>query len=219
MQREARLERVQVGEYAELFAAIQKVPGGNKRILRQAKLEGRERLAVSKLSGGEAARLFIAAALVHDPELVFMDEPTAALDPESKQEVGDLLLELSRDRTLLVTTHDLREADRLCQELVFLVGGKVQASGSRDQLVQSVPARKRRGLGVEDAFFHYCSLTLRGGVAIEARTAEPHAATETAERRTAERRTAQRRTVERSAVEPRTADGSAEKSATEDVGE
>lgn len=166
MQREARLERIRVAEYAELFAAIQGVEQGAQRILDRAELSERRDQRLVRLSGGEAARLFIATALVHDPELVFLDEPTAALDPESKHRVGDWLLELAGERTILLATHDLREADRLCEQLIFLVGGEVKAHGSRRELVQNVPARKRRGLEVEDAFFHYCEVTIRAGLAI-----------------------------------------------------
>ncbi|MEZ4370215.1 MAG: ABC transporter ATP-binding protein [Polyangiaceae bacterium] len=166
MQQEARLERIRVGEYAELFAAIQGVKQGAERILERAQLTTRKDQRLVRLSGGEAARLFIATALVHEPELVFLDEPTAALDPESKHRVGDWLLELAAERTILLATHDLREADRLCQQLIFLVGGEIKAWGSRRDLVQNVPARKRRGLEVEDAFFHYCDVTIRAGLAI-----------------------------------------------------
>jgi ABC-2 type transport system ATP-binding protein len=119
---------------------------------------------MARLSGGEAARLFIATALVHDPELVFLDEPTAHLDPKSKKDVGALLKEVARERTVILTTHDLREADELCDHLLFLVGGRVRASGARDELVSAVPQEARHGLGVEDAFFHFCSVRLaRGG--------------------------------------------------------
>ncbi len=166
MQREARLERIRVAEYAELFAAIHGVRRGAQSILERAELTQRGDQRLVRLSGGEAARLFIATALVHEPELVFLDEPTAALDPESKHNVGDWLLELATERTILMATHDLREADRLSQFLIFLVGGEVRAWGNRRELVQNVPARKRRGLGVEDAFFHYCEITIRAGLAI-----------------------------------------------------
>ena len=94
MQKEAQLERVTAREYAELFSAIYGVRGGADRILSRARLEPRAKTAVTRLSGGEAARLFIATAVVHDPDLVFLDEPTAHLNPKNKRAVGELLKEL-----------------------------------------------------------------------------------------------------------------------------
>ncbi len=163
LQSEARLERCTAAEYAELFAAIQGVAGGGPGIVARARLEARARVPVGRLSGGEAARLFIAAAVVHEPPLLFLDEPSAALDPESKRELGELMTELARTRTVVLTTHDLREADAVCTHLLFLVGGRVRAFGARDELVAAVPPGRRRGLPVEDAFFHHCAGRLVDG--------------------------------------------------------
>ena len=165
MQREARLERCTAREYAELFAAIHGVRDGAERIIERARLAARARVPLSRLSGGEAARLFVATAVVHDPELLFLDEPTAPLDPESKRDVGELLRELARTRTVVLTTHDLREADALCTHLLFLVGGRVRAWGRREELVAAVPEGARRGLPVEDAFFHHCAIRIVNGEA------------------------------------------------------
>ncbi len=167
MQREPRLERATVREYAELFAAIYRVPNGGARIVEAARLGQHAGNAVAELSGGEAARLFLATATVHEPELLFLAEPTAPLDPASKREIGEMLREMAANRTVVMTTHDLREADALSDSLLFLVGGRVRASGSREELVAAVPAGERRGLGVEDAFFHFCALTIEGGEAKE----------------------------------------------------
>ncbi len=169
LQKEVQLERCTTGEYAELFAAIQGVERGAERILARAALQDRRAVAMSRLSGGEAARLFIAAALVHDPELLFLDEPTAPLDPRSKREIGDLLRGVAEERAVVLTTHDLREAEALCDRLVFLVGGRVRAEGTREELVAAVPPDARRSFGVEDAFFHFCSVRLdRAGSIAEA---------------------------------------------------
>src|SRR4029078_11984183 len=100
------------------------------------------------LSGGEAQRLFIAASVVHAPELIFLDEPTAHLDPESKKTIGALLRHIAREAPVILTTHDLHEADALCDELLFLVGGVVRAAGPRQALVDAVPADRRRGLAL-----------------------------------------------------------------------
>jgi ABC-2 type transport system ATP-binding protein len=160
MQRESTLDGITARDYAELFAAIQGVRGGDEKILAEAKLEARADVPVERLSGGEAQRLFIAAAVVHEPELLFLDEPTAQLDPENKARVGAELRDMARSRTIILTTHDLREADAVCDHVLFLVGGRIEAQGPRAELVAAVPASMRRGLGLEDAFFHFCSARL-----------------------------------------------------------
>jgi ABC-2 type transport system ATP-binding protein len=167
MQRESVLDEVTTGEYAELFASIHGVRGGRERILTEAALHERASVPLRRLSGGEAARLFVAASSVHDPDLLLLDEPTAHLDPENKLRIGQLLKAKSAERTVVVTTHDLREADALADHLLFLVGGRVRAEGPRDVLVEAVPAGARSGLGVEDAFFHFCSIRIRDGEAID----------------------------------------------------
>jgi ABC-2 type transport system ATP-binding protein len=158
MQSEAKLERCTTREYAELFAAIYQVDDGAARILGRARLEARARVPVGRLSGGEAARLFIAAASVHDPALLFLDEPTAHIDPEGKRELGAMMKELATTRAVVLTTHDLREADAVCTHLLFLVGGRVRAFGERGELLAKVKAAS-----VEDAFFEYCKVRLVDG--------------------------------------------------------
>lgn len=158
MQNEARPERVTTREYAELFAAIYRISDGAERILSRARLDERARTPLSRLSGGEAARLFIATAVVHEPELLFLDEPTAHLDPESKKLIGEQLRELAKDRAIVMTTHDLTEAGLLCDRLLFLVGGKVRAEGDRAELVGD--------RSVEEAFFDLCAVHIRDGEAV-----------------------------------------------------
>jgi ABC-2 type transport system ATP-binding protein len=157
MQREFALDRITVGEYAALFASIYAVREGRARILARSGLERRADAVLEKLSGGEAQRLFLAAAVVHDPELVFLDEPTAQLDPESKARIGDDIRALAKKSTVLITTHDLREADAVCDHALFLVGGVLKAAGPRAELVEAVPPAARKGIGLEDAFFHFCA--------------------------------------------------------------
>jgi ABC-2 type transport system ATP-binding protein len=164
MQKEAHLERITVREYAELFSVIFGVDNGADKILEQARLTHRAHIPVTRLSGGEAARLYITTAVVHEPDLVFLDEPTAHLDPDNKRIIAELLRDLGQRHTLFLTTHDLHEADVLCDKLLFLVSGRLRASGTKEELVANVPEEKRRGHGVEDAFFHFCAIRIeRGG--------------------------------------------------------
>lgn len=166
LQREFIFEGITAGEYAELFAAIQGVPGAG-RVIQEAGLVGHERTPVTRLSGGQAQRLFIAAAAVHRPELLFLDEPTAHLDPASKRDLGAWIQALGRDRAVLLTTHDLREAEALCDQVVFLVEGQVKACGSPRQLAAAVPPEARRSGLLDDAFFHFCDARINASGTLE----------------------------------------------------
>ncbi len=165
LQKEFILDGITVGEYAELFATIQGVKGA-QQILSQARLQDRAKTPLSKISNGESQRLFIAAAAVHHPELLFLDEPTAHLDPGAKLEVGRLLTEMSSEHTVVMTTHDLREADTLSDHVLFLVDGKLKAEGAPATLIDSIPPAARGHGTLEEAFFHFCAarLTARGDI-------------------------------------------------------
>jgi ABC-2 type transport system ATP-binding protein len=164
LQRECAPDGFTTREYVDLFAAIHGRPTVSLDVLRAAHLEHRERTPVDRLSGGEAQRLFIATAMLHHPDLLFLDEPTAHLDPVSKIEIGERLREIGRTSTVIFCTHDLREADSFCDHLIFLVDGSIKAQGSRQDLIDAVPEDQRTGAGIEDAFFHFCQLRIaRGG--------------------------------------------------------
>ncbi|MCX5192578.1 ABC transporter ATP-binding protein [Streptomyces sp. NBC_00249] len=99
---------------------------------------------VENLSGGQRQRLAIASALVHDPELIFLDEPTAALDPQARRDLWEVLRTLkSEGRTIVYTTHHLDEAEALCDRVAILVGGRVAALDSPHRLVAAAGAPAR----------------------------------------------------------------------------
>jgi ABC-2 type transport system ATP-binding protein len=103
----------------------------------------RAKSPVETLSGGMQRRLNIAAALVHQPKLVILDEPTTGLDIEARYEIWELIRRLkSQGITILLTTHLLDEAERLCQRIGILKGGRIVAEGSLEQLRQRIPAQE-----------------------------------------------------------------------------
>jgi ABC-2 type transport system ATP-binding protein len=103
-------------------------------ILEMAGLSGRERELTKNLSGGWRQRLALGCALLHDPEMIFLDEPTAGVDPVSRREFWDLLYSLSSEgRTIFVTTHYMDEAEH-CHRLSFIQRGKLVALGSPDEI-------------------------------------------------------------------------------------
>ena len=100
-----------------------------------------------KLSGGQQQRLSIAAALVHDPELVFLDEPSAALDPQARRNLWDLLQGFNDEgRTLVLTTHYIEEAEHLCDRVAIIDHGKILAVDTPAALVRSLAAPTRISL-------------------------------------------------------------------------
>jgi ABC-2 type transport system ATP-binding protein len=98
---------------------------------------------VETLSGGMQRRLNIAVALVHQPKLVILDEPTTGLDIEARYEIWDLIQRLqSQGITVLLTTHLLDEAERLCQRIGILKNGSIVAEGSLEELQKLIPAQE-----------------------------------------------------------------------------
>jgi ABC-2 type transport system ATP-binding protein len=102
-------------------------------------LQEKARAHVVKLSGGQRQRLAVACALVGDPELLFLDEPTTGLDPQSRRQLWDVINDYkSRGRTVMLTTHSMDEAERLCDRVAIVDHGKVIANGTPAELILRV---------------------------------------------------------------------------------
>ena len=102
-------------------------------------LEDKAKSWISKLSGGQKQRLAVACALVGDPELLFLDEPTTGLDPQSRRQLWEIVRQLkSQGRTVLLTTHYMDEAERLCDRVAIVDRGKVIALGTPRELIASL---------------------------------------------------------------------------------
>jgi ABC-2 type transport system ATP-binding protein len=115
-------------------------------------LSGAKNQMVNQYSGGMIRRLEIAQALMHDPEVLFLDEPTIGLDPAARQTVWKYLNEWTqqRDMTVLITTHDMDEADRLCDVVAFMHFGHIVAMGHPSQLKKSLGPEAT----LDDVFIH-----------------------------------------------------------------
>jgi ABC-2 type transport system ATP-binding protein len=102
-------------------------------------LEDQAGTRTEKLSGGQAQRLSIACALVHDPELLFLDEPTGALDPQARRNLWDLLRKISAEgRTVVLTTHHMDEAESLCHRVAIMDRGKILKIGPPAGLIREL---------------------------------------------------------------------------------
>ncbi|GLV83211.1 multidrug ABC transporter ATP-binding protein [Streptomyces lavendulae subsp. lavendulae] len=114
------------------------------RTLETVALTEQRDVLVENLSGGQRQRLAIASALVHDPELIFLDEPTAALDPQARRDLWEVLRALKGEgRTIVYTTHHLDEAEALCDRVAILVAGRIAALDSPHRLVAAAGAPAR----------------------------------------------------------------------------
>ena len=137
---ETRLaDKLTVEETLALFRSFYRQGRDLDELLASMQLQDKRDAWVSKLSGGQRQRLAVACALVGEPELLFLDEPTTGLDPQSRRALWDLIVEFkSRGRTVLLTTHYMDEAERLCDRVAVVDHGKVIALGTPRQLIDSL---------------------------------------------------------------------------------
>ena len=144
-----------VSENIDFHAGIHRLPAAIKVerrdwVLRMAGLEGRENALTKQLSGGWKQRLALGCAILHRPEIVFLDEPTASVDPASRRDFWDLIYELSAlGTTALVTSHYMDEVER-CHRIAIILAGKIIALGSPRELKTRFTGRE--GATLEDVF-------------------------------------------------------------------
>lgn len=145
-QRFSLYEDLSVRENLEFLAAIQDLPRAQARprveaLLQQYRLQDRQAQLAGTLSGGQKQRLALAGAVVHGPELLFLDEPTSAVDPESRRDFWEALFELAdAGTTVLVSTHYMDEAER-CHRLAILDRGALVADGTPAELCGRLQGR------------------------------------------------------------------------------
>src|SRR6267142_648920 len=134
---ETRLsEKLTVRETMELFASFYREPRASGEVLDQLQLTEKADSWVGKLSGGQRQRLAVATALVGNPRILFLDEPTTGLDPQSRRQLWDIIRAFQRSGgTVLLTTHYMDEAERLCDRLAIVDHGVIIAEGSPADLI------------------------------------------------------------------------------------
>ncbi|WP_338088029.1 ABC transporter ATP-binding protein [Nocardioides lijunqiniae] len=158
LQASSFFERLTTREQIRTFASLYSVPhAAADEWLERVGLVDKADTRVEDLSGGQGQRLSIACALVHDPDVVFLDEPTAALDPQARRNLWDLLSGLNDSgRTVVLTTHYMDEAEVLCDRVAIMDGGRVLRVDSPAALVRTLDAPTRitvapGAVGVEEA--------------------------------------------------------------------
>jgi ABC-2 type transport system ATP-binding protein len=140
LQASSFFERLSAREQLRTFASLYGVSAKRAdEMLTVVGLDDRADARTEKLSGGQAQRLSIACTLVHDPELVFLDEPTGALDPQARRNLWDLLRQINSDgRTVVLTTHHMDEAEILCDRVAIMDHGKILEAGPPAALVRGL---------------------------------------------------------------------------------
>jgi len=135
---ETRLsEKLSVRETIELFASFYSEPRSSDEVLEELQLGEKADAWVGKLSGGQRQRLAVATALVGNPRVLFLDEPTTGLDPQSRRQLWDIVRAFQRNGgTVLLTTHYMDEAERLCDRLAIIDHGQVIAEGTPADLIE-----------------------------------------------------------------------------------
>ena len=142
LQTSSFFERLTAREQIHTFAALYDVPAARAdAMLDRVGLADKAATRTEKLSGGQKQRLSIACTLVHDPEVVFLDEPTASLDPQARRNLWDLLATLNDSgRTVVLTTHHLEEAEVLCDRVAVMDHGRIIETGSPAEMIRSLDA-------------------------------------------------------------------------------
>jgi ABC-2 type transport system ATP-binding protein len=135
---ETRLsEKLTVRETVDLFASFYRQPRSPDDVLEQLQLTEKADSWVGKLSGGQRQRLAVATALVGNPRLLFLDEPTTGLDPQSRRQLWDIVRNFQKSGgTVLLTTHYMDEAERLCDRLAIVDHGQIIAEGTPAELIE-----------------------------------------------------------------------------------
>jgi len=144
LQSTALPDKIRVSEALNMFASFYTRHRDVGQLLERFGLEEKRQAFYSQLSGGQKQRLALALSLVNEPRVVFLDEPTAGLDPQVRREIYSIIEELkSKRKTILLTTHYIEEAERLCDHVAIVDQGRVIALGSPRELKQRSAGKTR----------------------------------------------------------------------------
>lgn len=167
-QTSAFYDKVTLVESLNLLATIYNVKTDAKELLAEVGLTDKADSYPEKLSGGQQQRFSLAAALVNNPKVLFLDEPTTGLDPQARRNVWDLIQKI-RDRgiTVILTSHYMEEAELLCDRIAIMDGGKIIALDTPDKLINDLikqgfhKQKKVRQADLEDVFIALTGKALR----------------------------------------------------------
>ncbi|MFL5621677.1 MAG: ABC transporter ATP-binding protein [Gemmatimonadaceae bacterium] len=162
-------EKLTVDETLTLFQSFYRDARDIGEVIDQVELGEKRSSRVGGLSGGQKQRLAVACALVGNPQLLFLDEPTTGLDPQSRRQFWELIEKFQAEgRTIVITTHYMEEAERLCDRVAIVDHGHVIALGTPRELMESIdvshlppPEPRKTTATLEDVFVSLTGRTLR----------------------------------------------------------
>ena len=129
-------DNMSLAELLNLFSALYDINNDPIELLKKVNLEDKANANANELSGGQKQRFSIACALVNNPLVLFLDEPTTGLDPQAKRSLWDLVLDLNKTgMTIVLTTHNMEEAETLCQRIAIMDYGKIIAEDTPENLI------------------------------------------------------------------------------------
>jgi ABC-2 type transport system ATP-binding protein len=135
-------DKMTLVEQLHMFAAIYGTSVDADELLREVELTDKASSYVEKLSGGQKQRFSVAAALVNNPRVLFLDEPTTGLDPQARRHLWDLITQIKKKGiTVILTTHYMEEAELLCDRVAVMDNGEIIASDTPSQLVKNLLAK------------------------------------------------------------------------------
>ncbi len=158
-------DKLSLVELLNLFGRLYGRKVDAMALLQSVQLDEKAKASPDSLSGGMRQRFSIACALVNDPRVLFLDEPTTGLDPQAKRNLWDLVRSLNAEgMTIVLTTHNMEEAETLCHRIAIMDAGKFIAEGSPADLIAAhapePPAARTTG-NIEDVFLHLTGYALR----------------------------------------------------------
>jgi len=168
LQQNAFFDNLKLAEIVDLYARLYKAKIDSVEILSRVGLDNRKNARYAHLSGGQKQRLSIAVALVNDPVVLFLDEPTTGLDPQARRQIWALVNKISDNgATIMLTTHYMEEAEELCDRVAVIENGKIVALDTPDNLIDQLletgfkPEKRVREATLDDVFLNLTGRDLR----------------------------------------------------------
>ena len=168
LQQNAFFDNLKLSEIVGMYAQLYETKVDSVEVLSRVGLEGRKNSKYAQLSGGQKQRLSIAVALVNDPVILFLDEPTTGLDPQARRQVWALVKKIRDDgATIVLTTHYMEEAEELCDRIAVIERGKIIAIDTPNALIDQLlatgfkPEKRLREATLDDVFLNLTGRDLR----------------------------------------------------------
>ena len=168
LQQNAFFDNLKLSEIVDLYAKLYLSRVNPIEVLDRVGLANRKNAKFNELSGGQKQRLSIAVALVNDPVVLFLDEPTTGLDPQARRQLWELVHQIkSTGTTIVLTTHYMEEAEELCDRIAIVENGKIIALDTPDNLINQLiatgfkPQKRVRAATLDDVFLNLTGHELR----------------------------------------------------------